>query len=185
MKQSTAYYILPFLLLSLFLPSTVSANVHVSVEGNGDNAQTSVSVNQQGSTQSTTCVNGSCSTSGATGKTEVCTNGECKTYDGNVDYKSDNGNTKINVQNTTSIIQITPSSKLDDNQSDDDLTVTPSVSPSVVDKQKHAEKHAQVKNEIKHLSKSHEAFLSNFLKKEMDSLQQLFSKFFKQDSSSR
>jgi hypothetical protein len=177
MKFTASYSIIPLLLLSLLLPTAAFAEVSVNVSGNSDNANTNVSVNQQGSSQSTTCVNGKCTSTGSTGKTEVCTNGDCKSYDGDVNYQSDDGTTKINVNNSTGQLSTTPEPTEEENEDDISDTPEPYVSTTSNPEDVHKQVEA-VKKEIKHLTKAHHAFISSMLKDELTSLNQLFSKLF-------
>jgi hypothetical protein len=98
----TASYItlgISALFLAANVPS-VSANSSVSVSNNGEDVKTNVHV-QTNTGGNTICQNGKCTTTSSSnnGKSTVCVNGVCNTSeDGDVNYQSENGNTKVNIQ---------------------------------------------------------------------------------------
>lgn len=163
MKHSDTFYILFFLTAFLVLPSSAYASVNVNVSGNAD-----VSVHQEGSSQSTTCINGSCTTSGGSSKTEICKNGNCQTFEGNTNYESEDGSTKVHINNNSAPSSTTPT-----------ITVAPSVQPTIEEKKKElANNVAEAKSNAKRMVKSHDAFISKFIKEEIASIQEIFDKFF-------
>jgi len=89
------------LLLVVFLfivsPQVVKANqIKVSNNGSSD-----VSINQKVEGESTTCINGKCTTTGGSSNTKVCVNGECyESKDGSISVESKDGNTKVNINNS-------------------------------------------------------------------------------------
>ena len=82
------------LALLLITPLPVFADVHVTSTGDSN-----VSVNESSSGQSTTCINGNCTTTGGGSHTKVCINGNCTETEGNYDY--DNGKTSVHVSNSS------------------------------------------------------------------------------------
>ena len=75
-------------LLLLLLPSVTYAD--------------STSVYNKSNGQSTTCINGTCTTTGGGSTSTVCINGNCTTSnDGNVDMQSDDGHTQVHIHNNT------------------------------------------------------------------------------------
>lgn len=81
-------------LLLLVFPQTAYANIQVSTTGDSN-----VTVNQKTLGETTTCVNGKCTTTGGGGKTTVCINGVChESEDGNLDINE--GNTQIHIKNS-------------------------------------------------------------------------------------
>jgi hypothetical protein len=78
--------------------SAATANTSVSVSNNGEGAKTNVHV-ETNTGGNTICQNGKCTTTSSNGKSTVCVNGVCNTNeDGDVNYQSENGNTKVNIQ---------------------------------------------------------------------------------------
>lgn len=79
--------VLLFSLPFFIFPTVVFAAVNVSTTGDSN-----VTVNQETKGESTTCINGKCTTTGGESKSKVCVNGKC--------YESDNGNLEVNEGNT-------------------------------------------------------------------------------------
>ncbi|MGH9858262.1 MAG: hypothetical protein ACRD4B_10500, partial [Acidobacteriota bacterium] len=159
-----------------------AATSHVSIENNSEGAHSSVQVNQEGSGQTTVCQNGRCTTTGGSSQSTVCLNGECKTYeDGNVDIQSDDGNTKVKINNHHS----------DDVSKEDffeekDSHKTPAIQPNdVTPEPTLAAKIEKVKKEvaktnarIKERMKSEDALLSSFIESEIAALQKFIDALF-------
>ena len=103
------------LLLVVFLfivsPQVVKANqIKVSNNGSSD-----VSINQKVEGESTTCINGKCTTTGGSSNAKVCVNGECyESKDGNISVESKDGNTKVNITNSSDSEVITENSDEDE-----------------------------------------------------------------------
>lgn len=85
-----------------FSPNTLAADSSVNVSNNGANSHTSVDV-ESNTGQNTICQNGKCTTTGSNnGSSHVCVNGKCfDSSDGNVNYKSEDGNTNIHINNNS------------------------------------------------------------------------------------
>ncbi len=111
MKYCKPLYIVFCITALVLFPQTALAETSVDVSGNGPGVKTNVNV-QTNTGQNTICQNGECTTSTPTnGVSKVCVNGECHTStDGNFNYKSADGNTKININNSSSTNNSTKSS---------------------------------------------------------------------------
>jgi len=91
--------LLLFSLLLFITPSIVfAAESSVQVSTTGDS---NVSVNSESQGQTTTCINGECTTTGGGGKTTVCINGKCQETSGDVNIEENNGNIKVNIKSST------------------------------------------------------------------------------------
>jgi len=87
--------------LLLLAPSVSAAETKVNVSNNADDSTSNVSVKSMSTGSSTTCINGKCTTTEGENKGTVCVNGECYTSeDGNIDVKSEDGNTTVTVNNS-------------------------------------------------------------------------------------
>ena len=95
--------ILVFSLIFLFCKAPVFASINIQTTGDSD-----VTVNQETEGESTICVNGKCTTTGGGSKTTACISGKCyESEDGNLNIEE--GSTKINIKNSNSTQNNTPS----------------------------------------------------------------------------
>lgn len=87
---------------SILYPAFTFAETSVDISNNGSNAHSSVDV-QTNTGNNTICQNGKCeTTSSGNGESKVCINGNCQTSkDGNLNIHTEDGNTKVNIQNST------------------------------------------------------------------------------------
>lgn len=163
MTKYSAISSILFLSLFLYVPS-VFASVDIK-----SNSESNISVQQSGGTQSTTCINGKCTSTGSSQQSVVCINGECKTYEGDVDYKSQDGKTQVTVENDS--IENEPTKKID--------APTRFISPTIGAKlQEMNEKITKAKEEMKHMTKEQDGFLSQFLKKELEKIHKFWEDLF-------
>ncbi len=90
------------ILLFFFIPTSIAfADTHVTVSNNGTGSNSDVSVNQQTSGQTTTCINGNCTTTGGGSHATVCINGKCTESDnGDIDAQSDDGHSQVHISNS-------------------------------------------------------------------------------------
>jgi hypothetical protein len=173
MKRQAGFYTLIALVAIFFFPQITFAD--------------NVSVNSQSTGQSTTCINGSCTTTGGGSKTTVCHNGQCTTTDdGNVDYSSPDGHTQIRVNNNTggNTIDVSPSPEPTDisPSPEPSITLEPSITPdpTITQMRDDINKHVQKELEgIKEHMKDQNAAISDFIKTEMDALQNMLQGMFK------
>lgn len=89
------------LLLNLGFVGRVFASTEVEISNN-DSVKSNVSV-KTNTGENTICVNGKCTTTSNDnqGKSTVCVNGKCYTSeDGNINVKSIDGNTTVNIENS-------------------------------------------------------------------------------------
>ena len=163
----------------LFVPSMAFAD-----------ASSTVNVHTEGSNQSTTCVNGNCTTTGSSGKSTVCINGNCTTSDtGDVNYNSDDGHTQVHINTNTDTVTGTPQPSADPTEDPEVSEDVPSITPNPTihaeiahakKKIAAARKHVQkVQDAMKEHMKDHDAAISTFVKGEMDSMQKLMDNLFK------
>ena len=154
-----------FGLFSLFLaivPTTfASTDTNVEVSNNGQGASTHVNV-QTNTGGNTICQNGKCTTtSGGTGTSKVCVNGVCHTGDeGDIDYKSEDGNTKVNIQTNDSITTMPH------------ITVVPTRIKDVKGAHTKAE---DIKDEVVQKVQDERFHLRQFLQTELTALKKFFS----------
>lgn len=100
MKYYFILNIIFFVAAAVFSPYTAYAETNVNISNNGIDSKTSVDV-KTNTGQNTICRNGECTTTESNnGKSTVCINGKCETADdGNINIKSENGNTTVNITN--------------------------------------------------------------------------------------
>ena len=172
MNRLAGMYTLSALIVVLLLPQTSFAE--------------DTTVKSQSEGQTTTCVNGQCTTTGGGNKTTICHNGQCSTVNnGNVDYESSDGHTQIHVHNNTANNSVNESSVPTTSFSDTpEPTVTgvPSISPDPTIIQMRKDLNNQVKKEIegvKEHMKDENSALSDFFKAEMETLKNLLNSLFK------
>lgn len=127
----------------------------------------------------TVCVNGKCTTTTSNGKSEVCVNGKCFTGDdGDVNYQSEDGNTKVNITNNNSSVNVRQDS---DSTIDDKVlaekgkpTITPTVFKDVQGaKDELNKKKEEVKEKIAEAKKEFD--FMKFFQDELASIKKLFS----------
>ena len=154
------------------IPQTAFADVNVSVSGN--DATSNVSVNSQTDGQSTTCVNGQCTSTGGGSHSTVCVNGKCTTSDnGNVDVQSDDGHSQVHINTNTS--PATPSNTLEP-------TNKPSITPDPTIMQMRKDLNNKVKQQadaVKDHVQKQENAIQKFFHQQMDSLNHLWKNWFK------
>ncbi|MGI8419799.1 MAG: hypothetical protein ACR2LN_04090 [Candidatus Levyibacteriota bacterium] len=174
MKYVAGSYSLIAVTVLLFLPRVAFADVNASVSGNAGDSNVSVDSQSQG--QSTTCINGQCTTSGGGSHATVCVNGKCTTSDsGNIDVQSDDGHSQVHISNDTST---TPSPQPTNRPS----VITPSLTPDPTIMQMRKDLNNKVKQQteaVKDRMKNQEKAISKFFKSEMDTLNDLFKGIFK------
>ena len=105
-------------LLLLIFPQTADANIQVSTTGDSN-----VTVNQETLGETTTCVNGKCTTTGGGGKTSACVNGKCYTSEnGNLDIEENNGNTQVHIKSSNSNSSVKVGTDSSDSKEEIDAT---------------------------------------------------------------
>lgn len=184
MKHLAYLYKIIGISLSLFLliPSVAFAdNTTVTSQSNGT---------------VTKCVNGVCTTTGGGSSSHVCDNGQCwDSSSGCVDYTSPDGHTHIQINdNCNGGNNTSPSPQALDISPTSEPTVSPTVSPSPIETSEPSitpdptitqmrndiNKHVQKEIEgIKEHVKDQNAAISDFVKSEMDALQNLLGNMFK------
>jgi len=189
MKHLAYLYKIIVVLCSIlfFIPQIALADTSIDVSNNGDSSTSNVSVNSQASGQSVTCINDNCTTTGGGSKSTVCINGKCTTTDdGNVDYSSPDGHDQVHIHDNTEDNNVTispqPSAGATDVTPGPSETPEPSITPDPTiaqmrnDINKHIQKEIEgVKDHMKHQN----AAISDFVKTEMDALQNMLNGFFK------
>ena len=188
MKRSASIITITSSLLFLAAAVPVFATTTVDVSGNGEGSHTSVNVdNNTGG--NTICQNGHCTTTSNSGNSSshVCVNGKCwdSSNGDNVNYQSDDGNTKVNINSNTGDSAVSVQ-----NQGDDNGEILPTITPAptATDKDvKGSEDHdAAIKAKLEAKAKleqakeeadAHKSALEKFFDSEMASLKDLFGKF--------
>ncbi len=187
MKHTAKLSVLLALSFGLFVAQSAYAQVtnEVIVESNGSGSSSSVNINNSVNSNSE-------STSKTTVKNHVCieSNGKKECYDSdkeeNIDMQSDDGNTRVRINNsestTTIIPEPTKEAEAEENEVTPTITPTPTIAVKVEDAQKKAEevkkKAQEVRKEVKLRLKNNDAFLSSFLKTELQSFQKLLNNLF-------
>jgi hypothetical protein len=184
MKNLAYPYKIIVVLVSIlfFMPQVAFADTSVDVSNNGDGSSNSVNVNSESNGQSTTCVNGNCTTTGGGSKSTVCINGKCTTTDnGNVDYSSSDGHDQVHIHNNTGDNSVTVSPQPTDRATDvsPSPTDTPEPSmtpdPTITQMRNDINKHIQKEIEgVKEHVKDQNAAISDFVKELQDILNSLF-----------
>lgn len=132
----------------------------------------SVTVNNN--TGGTSCVNGKCTTTEGTGKSKVCVNGQCwDSSDGDVNYQSEDGNTKVNINTNSGDSSVSVQNKADGEQGVELPTVTPKAEKDVKgiadDHAAKAKEEAQKKaEELKKAAEAHKSAVAIFLEKQFE-----------------
>lgn len=100
MKYFTSLYILILIAAAVFSPRIALAETNVNISNNDANSTTKVNV-ETNTGENTICQNGKCTTTkSGVGKSTVCVNGKCySSEEGNLKVESENGNTKVNINN--------------------------------------------------------------------------------------
>ncbi len=158
----------------LLFPSSAFAEVHVQVSNSEGSSQVNVSSETSGS--STVCHNGTCTTTGGENTSTVCINGTCTTTNENVDYKSEDGTTKVEVNNFESSVAASPALEAK-------ITTTPeptvTTSPEVEKKVKEIEAKVQEMDiQVKQRVKDKDGAIAIFIQTELASLHSLISNLF-------
>ena len=147
-----------------FLLATQPAFAEVRVNISGNEGSSNVSVNQEGSGESTTCVNGECTTKSGSNKSTVCINGDCTTSDnGNIDVQSQDGSSKVTVSNDA------PPATEEPEKTEEKVAPTEKA-PDAEAKKEVQEKKQMVEKEIESLTEK--------IKKELESLQNFLKGLF-------
>ncbi|GEM_PF-5450099 len=171
MKRSVQSYIIGILaLFGLLVVPLAFAETNVDISNNDEGAHSSVDVHTN-TGNNTICQNGKCTTSnGSNGKSTVCINGKCETSeDGSVHMESNDGHSKVDINNKTgnssvNVNQNSTTNVSDDGEAQDDISGTPSPTDKVKEK----------KEEVK---KVNDAF-TEFFKSELEFLKKLFTFHF-------
>lgn len=175
MKRSALLFNIFAVSALLLFAQPALAEVSVSVSGN--EGSSNVSVQQESSGQSTTCINGECTTTGGSGKATVCINGECTTSDdGSIKIQSDDGSTKVDISNDVSVSSDEPSS-----MEEKEAVTEPTITPDPVMEQKMDSLDQEIEDtteRIKERVKSEESVLMSFIKEELESLQKFINSLF-------
>ena len=102
MKHSGSIFIFGVLLAFLSVPiHKASAETNVNISNNGEGASSNVDVHTN-TGGNTICVNGKCTTTNANnGKSTVCINGKCQSSDGSIHAESQDGKTKVRIDNSS------------------------------------------------------------------------------------
>jgi len=87
--------VLVFFIIFLIAP-TISFARTTSVSTTGDS---SVTVNQTSEGESTTCINGNCTTTGGKSSSNVCVNGKCYESDGDLEVNENNA--QVSIKNSS------------------------------------------------------------------------------------
>lgn len=164
-------FILPLvsLLFSLFIPQVVAAenSTNVSISNNGEGSTSNVNVNTN-TGNNTICQNGKCTTSDdGDGKSTVCINGKCSTSSGSMHVESDDGHSKVSINN--------------DKDADDrislppfpSITITIPASPSAIPTINEDEIKKQVEENHNALVKEIEQ-LKQFIEKQINDIKKVF-----------
>jgi hypothetical protein len=172
---------------TLFLAAAfpVFAETHVSVSNNGEGVHTNVNV-ENNTGGNTICQNGKCTTTfGSTGSSKVCVNGVCHTGDnGNVNYQSEDGNTKVNINNNTggSTVNVQQENEAIVTPKRGVPTITPTSFNNVLGardesgvKKLEAKKKAE---EAQAAAEAHKFSLAKFIDNEMASINNFFQSLF-------
>lgn len=163
--------------ISVTLPQAAMAEVHVEVTGN--DASSNVNVHQEGSSSTTVCQNGKCTTTGSESKSTYCVNGKCTTTEGDVDYKSDDGTTRIQINNDSDV-EIEPTIDITKPPTPTVVKPTITVDPELEKKIDEAEKEVdETVARIKERVKTEDGALASFIKEEIDSLTKFLEDLFK------
>lgn len=174
--KRTALLTLSGLIAMLLLPQAVFAEVNVHVSSTNDSSS-SVNVESHSEGTTTICQNGNCTTTGGESKSTVCVNGKCTTTSDDVNYQSEDGNTKIQINNNGTNVEVGPTGDTSPKPTEPKPTIT--VDPEIEKEIEEAQKEAQaVQERIKQRVKEHEGFLQTFIKSELETLQKLFNSIF-------
>ena len=165
--------------ISVILPQAAFAEVNVEVTGN--DASSNVNVHQEGSSSTTICQNGKCTTTGGGSKSTYCVNGKCTTTDDNVDYQSEDGNTRIKINNNSSDDEVGPTISVTKPPKPTITKPTITITQEEIDKKvEEAEKKVdEAVERIKERAKSNDGALGAFIKAEMNSLTDFLENLFK------
>jgi len=161
----------------LVIPPMVMAEVSVNVSSD-TSSESDISVQSESSGTSTVCQNGKCTTSGGEGKSTVCVNGKCTTSGEDVDYKSEDGNTRIRINNNSTNVQAGPTDTEDKTiptKPQPKITVDPEIEKEIEEAQKESE---VIQERVKQRVKEQESALQTFIKAELASLQKFFDGLF-------
>lgn len=166
MKYSGLLYTL-IATLFFFAPQIASADVHVSVSGNGSNSE--VNVNSQSNGQSTSCVNGNCTTTGNDSHSTVCINGKCtNSENGSVDVQSDDGHSQVHISNSETVTG--------------QPIVKPRITPDPTIMQMRKDLNNKMKQQadaVKNHVQKQENAIQKFFREQMESLDNLWKSVFK------
>lgn len=164
-------------IVSLFvLPTVVLAEVNVNVS-NGESTS-EVNVQSESSGTSTVCQNGKCTTSNGENSSTVCVNGKCTTSGEDVDYKSEDGNTRIRINNNSTNVQVGPTDTDGTpfpTKPQPAITVDPEIEKEIEEAQKESE---VIQERVKQRIKEQESALDAFIKAELESLQKFIDGLF-------
>jgi hypothetical protein len=168
--------------IMLLIPQAAFADTSVAVSNNDIGSSNSVNVNSQSNGQTTTCVNGQCTTTGGGSKSTVCINGKCtSTDDGNVDYSSPDGNDQVHIHNNTGGNSVTnspqPSAGASDVSPNPTDTPSPTITPDPTITQMRNDINNHVQKEItgvKEHMKEQNSAISDFFKTLENMLNSMF-----------
>lgn len=155
----------------LLLPQAVFAEVNVRVSSSNDSSS-SVNVESHSESTTTICQNGNCTTTGGESKSTVCVNGKCTTTSDNVNYESEDGNTKVQINNNGTNVQVGPTGETTPKPT---TTVDPEIEKEIDEAQKEAQ---AVQDRLKQRVKEQEGFIQEFIRAELENLQKLFNSIF-------
>lgn len=174
--KHTALLILFGLTVGFLFPQTVLAEVNVHVSSSNDSSsRVNVESHSEGTT--TVCQNGNCTTTGGDNKSTVCVNGTCTTASEDVNYQSEDGNTRVQINNNSTNIQVSPTEHITPKPTESKPTIT--IDPEIEKEIDEAQKEAQaVQERIKQKVKEHEGLIQSFIRTEMENLQKLFNSIF-------
>jgi hypothetical protein len=161
----------------LLMPAVAYAEVNVDITGN--ESSSNVSVESESNGTSTICQNGKCTTTGGGSTSTVCVNGKCTTSGNNVNYESEDGSTRIRINNNTTNDPM-PTSKPEVTKGPTPTKQpTPTIDPQIQKEIETAQKEAEaVQERIKQRVKDQESAIEAFIKAELESLQKLLNTIF-------
>lgn len=168
--KHAAFLILFGLTAVFMLPQSAFATVDVRVSSTNDSTS-SVNVDSQDSGTTTICQNGKCTTTGGESTSTVCVNDKCTTTKDDVNYQSEDGNTRIRINKNGTNVEVGPKGTTPNPT----ITIDPQMQKEIEEAQKEAE---AVQNRIKQRAKDQESSLQTFIKAELENLQKLINSIF-------
>ncbi len=173
--KRTAILISTFSLL--LIPSPAFAEVNVQVSNSEGSSQ--VNVNSESTGTSTICQNGKCTTTGGESTSTVCINGKCTTTNEDVNYQSEDGSTKVEVNNSGAKVEVSPIITNKENPtptlSEPTITQNPEVEKKIA---KVEEKVEEMQSQVKQRMKDKDSMIGAFIQSEIASLQNLIATLF-------